>query len=134
MKEGGAGHHCEENIDSPWPCLAKASATKLPSLGICTQTQAMLWQKLRQLCHLTLICQGIPTILWKALTTLRESVSKQILLRPNSIAFSIAIMQAQNSASRGVAWPMLLERAPKNPNWESLITIPIAPLGYVKIS
>lgn len=117
--------------DRPCPCLARASATLLPSPRIWTQEQEMLWQKLMQFCHLALICQGTPRPLLKAMTTLRESVSKQICIRCISFAFSIANMQALNSASKEDAWPMLLEIAPRKLEWESLSTIPREPQGWL---
>lgn len=40
-------------------------------------------------------------------------------------------MIAENSASSGEAYPMLLARAPRNEEMESLITTPIEPHGWL---
>lgn len=113
MKGGGEGHHWVEKGESPWPCLASASATKIPALWVWTQEQIMLEQNFRQLYHMDLICQGTPISLLKALTTCKESVSKQMLWRFMCWALSMADIHALNSASKGEAWPMLLTIAPK---------------------
>jgi len=87
-----------------------------------------------QLRHLARIFRGIPTTLLKALTTCMESVSKQIWGNCSSMAFSIAIMRAQNSASKAKVWPILLEMAPRKAVLESLITMPTAPQGWAPMA
>lgn len=84
-----------------------------------------------QLCHLARNFHGMPISFEKAATTFMESVSKQMLSRCMLLALSMATITAQNSASRGVAWPMLLEIAPRMVELASLITTPMEPQGLL---